>query len=632
VKYVKVALNLPLYQSFHYRVPGELAPKIEKGKQVLVPFRNRNLRGFIVEEGEGKRLKRLKFVRRVIEDFPPLSSNFLHLGKWISEYYFCPLGEVLYSFLPASTTFKINAEDSPKNSSPFFSNFKNIENPSSGSVLLFQIEEEEEKIALCLELISKTLKENKQVILIVPEISYINSFKEIILRRLKEEIGIFHSRLSPRERYKEWERIRKGKINLIIGTRSVVFSPLISPGLLIIEEEENLSYKQIEAPRYHTREVAIKRGKIEGFSVVLFSATPSLESRYQVEKGKYKLIKIQRKEKRVPRIKIVDMRKEKSYPLSASLKSAIAWNLKERGLILLFLNRRGFASFLLCRECGKVIRCPNCNIGLSFHLRNNLICHYCNYQESVPLMCPFCGGSRLSQIGAGTEQIEMKVKKMFPQACIRRVDIDIINSSSSYREFLRDFTQGKINLLIGTQLAIKREILQKITLVGIISADISLNLPDFRATEQSFHFFNKIRNFMRREGEIIIQTYNPDHYVFANLEKEEEFYEKEMRIRKELEYPPYFHWVRILLEGRIKERVKEIAEKIDKRLKKEKVNFLGPSPCPFPRIKGKYRYHLILKSKEISEIRSILEKRVISLFNKSKGVRIVIDVDPLQTI
>jgi len=541
VKYVKVALNLPLYQSFHYRVPGELAPKIEKGKQVLVPFRNRNLRGFIVEEGEGKRLKRLKFVRRVIEDFPPLSSNFLHLGKWISEYYFCPLGEVLYSFLPASTTFKINAEDSPKNSSPFFSNFKNIENPSSGSVLLFQIEEEEEKIALCLELISKTLKENKQVILIVPEISYINSFKEIILRRLKEEIGIFHSRLSPRERYKEWERIRKGKINLIIGTRSVVFSPLISPGLLIIEEEENLSYKQIEAPRYHTREVAIKRGKIEGFSVVLFSATPSLESRYQVEKGKYKLIKIQRKEKRVPRIKIVDMRKEKSYPLSASLKSAIAWNLKERGLILLFLNRRGFASFLLCRECGKVIRCPNCNIGLSFHLRNNLICHYCNYQESVPLMCPFCGGSRLSQIGAGTEQIEMKVKKMFPQACIRRVDIDIINSSSSYREFLRDFTQGKINLLIGTQLAIKREILQKITLVGIISADISLNLPDFRATEQSFHFFNKIRNFMRREGEIIIQTYNPDHYVFANLEKEEEFYEKEMRIRKELEYPPYFH-------------------------------------------------------------------------------------------
>ncbi|MCD6231657.1 primosomal protein N' [Candidatus Aerophobetes bacterium] len=632
MKYVKVALNLPLYQSFHYRVPGELAPKIEKGKQVLVPFRNRNLRGFIVEEGEGKRLKRLKFVRRVIEDFPPLSSNFLHLGKWISEYYFCPLGEVLYSFLPASTTFKINAEDSPKNSSPFFSNFKNIENPSSGSVLLFQIEEEEEKIALCLELISKTLKENKQVILIVPEISYINSFKEIILRRLKEEIGIFHSRLSPRERYKEWERIRKGKINLIIGTRSVVFSPLISPGLLIIEEEENLSYKQIEAPRYHTREVAIKRGKIEGFSVVLFSATPSLESRYQVEKGKYKLIKIQRKEKRVPRIKIVDMRKEKSYPLSASLKSAIAWNLKERGLILLFLNRRGFASFLLCRECGKVIRCPNCNIGLSFHLRNNLICHYCNYQESVPLMCPFCGGSRLSQIGAGTEQIEMKVKKMFPQACIRRVDIDIINSSSSYREFLRDFTQGKINLLIGTQLAIKREILQKITLVGIISADISLNLPDFRATEQSFHFFNKIRNFMRREGEIIIQTYNPDHYVFANLEKEEEFYEKEMRIRKELEYPPYFHWVRILLEGRIKERVKEIAEKIDKRLKKEKVNFLGPSPCPFPRIKGKYRYHLILKSKEISEIRSILEKRVISLFNKSKGVRIVIDVDPLQTI
>jgi len=632
VKYVKVALNLPLYQSFHYRVPGELAPKIEKGKQVLVPFRNRNLRGFIVEEGEGKRLKRLKFVRRVIEDFPPLSSNFLHLGKWISEYYFCPLGEVLYSFLPASTTFKINAEDSPKNSSPFFSNFKNIENPSSGSVLLFQIEEEEEKIALCLELISKTLKENKQVILIVPEISYINSFKEIILRRLKEEIGIFHSRLSPRERYKEWERIRKGKINLIIGTRSVVFSPLISPGLLIIEEEENLSYKQIEAPRYHTREVAIERGKIEGFSVVLFSATPSLESRYQVEKGKYKLIKIQRKEKRVPRIKIVDMRKEKSYPLSASLKSAIAWNLKERGLILLFLNRRGFASFLLCRECGKVIRCPNCNIGLSFHLRNNLICHYCNYQESVPLMCPFCGGSRLSQIGAGTEQIEMKVRKMFPQACIRRVDIDIINSSSSYREFLRDFTQGKINLLIGTQLAIKREILQKITLVGIISADISLNLPDFRATEQSFHFFNKIRNFMRREGEIIIQTYNPDHYVFANLEKEEEFYEKEMRIRKELEYPPYFHWVRILLEGRIKERVKEIAEKIDKRLKKEKVNFLGPSPCPFPRIKGKYRYHLILKSKEISEIRSILEKRVISLFNKSKGVRIIIDVDPLQTI
>jgi len=661
VKYVKVALNLPLYRSFYYGVPRELAVRIKKGKQVLVPFRSRNLIGFVIEEIEKGRFKGAKLVRRVIDDFPPLNDNFLYLGEWISKYYCCPLGQVLFSFLPAPKTFKIDEEEKtpepdffylPQNlnlryfkgeqcsvegemrsisPSMILSEIKNI--PQKG-VFLFQVEEEEKKIALCLYLISKILKENKQIIFIVPEVNYLDSLKKVILTKIGEKASIFHSKLSPRERYKEWERIRKGKTNLIMGTRSVVFSPLNRSGLIIIEEEENLAYKQIEAPRYHTREVAIERGRREGFAVILFSNAPSLESWYKVKRGDYKLIKIQDKKENSPRIKIVDMRKEKDYIFSVPLKLAITQNLKEKRLILLFLNRRGFANFLLCKECGRVIRCPNCNIGLSFHLRKNLRCHYCNYQETVPLVCPFCGGNHLYRMGIGTEQIEMKIRKMFPKAHIRRVDVDVINSSSSYKKFLDDFIKGEINLLIGTQLAIKKEILQKISLVGVVSADISLNLPDFRATEWTFQFLNKVRTFIKKEGEVIIQTYNPDHYVLKTLERgdKEDFYEREMEIRKELNYPPYLHWVRVLLEGKIKEKVKEIAEEINKKLKKEKVNFLGPCPCPFSRIKGKYRYHLILKNKNSLEIEGILKRNVIPLFNKFRGVRITIDVDPLRTM
>lgn len=642
MKYVKVALDLPLYQSFYYRVPREIALRVRKGKQVLVPFKSRNLIGFVIEETEKGRFKGARLVRRVIDDFPPLNDNFLYLGEWISKYYCCPLGQVLFSFLPAPKTFKINEEEKREqrsvegkmrsmSPSMILSEIKNI--PQKG-VFLFQIEGEEKKIALCLYLISEILKENKQIIFIVPEVNYLESLKKIILTKIGEKVSIFHSKLSPRERYKEWERIRKGKINLIMGTRSVVFSPLNRPGLIIIEEEENLAYKQIEAPRYHTREVAIERGRREGFAVILFSNTPSLESWYKVKKGSYKLIKIQDKKENSPRVKIVDMRKEKDYIFSASLKLAINQNLKEKRLILLFLNRRGFANFLLCKECGRAIRCPNCDIGLSFHLGKNLRCHYCNYQEPVPLICPFCGGNHLYRMGIGTERVEIEIRKMFPKAHIKRVDIDTINSSLSYKEFLEDFIKGEINLLVGTQLAIKKEILQKISLVGIVSADISLNLPDFRATERAFQFMNKVKSFIKKEGEIIIQTYNADHYLLKILESgdNENFYEREIKIRKELNYPPYSHWVRVLLEGKIKERVKEIAEEIDKKLKKEKVNFLGPTPCPFPRIKGKYRYHLILKNKNSLEIGGILEKNIIPLFNKSKDVRITVDVDPLRTM
>ncbi len=645
MKYINVVLNLPLNQSFFYRVPADLEARVKIGGRVLVPFRRRNLTGFVVGEIKRKKVKGdLREIIKVIDDLPPLRDNLLSLGRWISEYYYCSLGQALHSILPIGQTQRIRK---PKGNDKGFSRERDLRKLEvieyqhnkifsllkAKGALVFQTVGRGGRESFYRPLTQEILQEGKQAVLIVPEISYIPFLQKLIRPDCSQEIAVIHSRLSPKERYSQWKKMEEGKIDLAIGTRSAVFAPLPKLGLITIEEEENSAYKQMEVPRYHVREVAIQRGEREGFPVVLFSQSPSVESFYRAQTGIYKSIKTSPRRHRSPQVEVVDLRKEKNRIFSFVLRREIEKCMTENKSSLLFLNRRGFANFILCLECGEMLLCPNCNIGLTFHVRNSLICHYCNYKKKVPRVCPSCGGSYLHRMGMGTEQLERESRKMFPRAHIKRVDFDTANSSLWYQTLLNELRTARIDLLVGTQLIIKEEILKTISLVGIILTDHLLNLPDFRAGEQVFQLLMKIKRFLPPQAKIVIQTYNPNHYAIASLkDKEEKFYRKELEIREELGYPPYFHWVRILFEGGVKARVEEVAKAVGQRLKDENLGFLGPSPCPFGRIKGKYRYHLVLKGKDLSKITRILEKKLDYSVIRIHGVKMTVDVDPLKTM
>ena len=643
MKYINVVLNLPLNRSFSYRVPADLENRVKIGGRVLVPFKRQNLTAFVV--GETKEAKaNLKEIIEVIDDLPPLRGSLLELGRWISDYYYCSLGQALHSVHSIGQIKRIRK---PKGNDKGFSPGKHFRRPAvleyqpnkaftlppGKGTLFFKAIGGGERKSFYLPLLQQILQRGKQAILIVPEINYIPFLKKLIQPGYPQEIAIVHSRLSSKERYSQWRKMEEGKIGIAIGTRSAVFAPLAKLGLITIEEEENPAYKQMEIPRYHVREVAIQRGEREGFPVVLFSQSPSVESFYRAQTGIYTPIKTLPRRSRFPEIKTVDLRKEKNRIFSFILRREIEKCLAENKSSLLFLNRRGFANFVICIECGEMLPCPNCNIGLTFHLKNSLICHYCNYKERVPRVCPSCGGSYLQRMGTGTEQLEAQAKKTFPRAYIKRADLDTVNSSLWYEALLAQLKTGKIDLLVGTQLIIKEEILKTMSLVGIILTDHLLNLPDFRGGEQVFQLLTKIKRFLPPPAKIIIQTYNPNHYAIASFkDKEENFYRKELKIREELGYPPYLHWVRVLFEGRVKGRVEEMAETIGQKLKDENLGLLGPSPCPFGRIKGKYRYHLVLKDKDLSKIAKILEKKLDRSVIRTRGVKITVDVDPLETI
>ena len=646
MKHIRVVLNLPLHQSFTYKVPTEFSSQLKIGTKVLVPFGRQILSGFVIEEAKGKQSREdLKEIIKIFNDFFPLSDSLLKLGKWISDYYYCSLGQALHSVFPIQETFRIKKDEESEKKIITAQKFtklssltekygKNVSLPKKKEgVFLFRTEDNDKRDSFYLSLIEETLREGKQVVLITPEISHITYLQELIHSHYQGDIVILHSRLSSRQRYEEWYKISRGEACLAIGTRSAAFAPFSRLGLIIVEEEENSAHKQIETPRYHVREVAIKRGEIENFPVVLSTGSPSLESWYRAKRGVYKTIGFCQGNNKSPYINIIDMREEKDRILSLALEEGIKKNLEENKSTLLFLNRRGFANFLLCLDCGKVLYCPNCNISLTLHLQGKLVCHYCDYQEKAPRVCPSCKGRYFRRAGLGTEQLEIEVKKRFSRAYVRRGDLDVIKSSLLYKGLRSDLADKKINILVGTQLIIKEEILSHVNLVGIVIADGLLNLPDFRAGEYLFHLLNKIRRWMKPQGRLVIQTYNPTHYAIEALKEEEDsFYKIESRIRKDLGYPPYLHWARILLEGRVKAKIEKVAETMRESLAKEKIEFLGPASCPFARIRGKYRYHMILKNENLTYIREILDKKLSPLFNGVQGIRGIVDVDPLQTM
>jgi primosomal protein N' (replication factor Y) len=536
------------------------------------------------------------------------------------------------------------------------------------------------KTQVYIEAIREVLVSGKSAIVLVPEISLTPQ----IVRRFKfqfgEKVTVLHSKMSTGERYDSWRLTREGRYSIVIGPRSAVFAPVKNLGLIVVDEEQEATYKQFDqTPRYHARDVAIMRANLANATVLLGSATPSVESYYNALQGKYTLLELPERvdNAHLPKIHIVDMTAErkkkleqfreerkaefKANPVTARLnKRKIDWGTisdllqstiddrltKQQGIILL-QNRRGFAPFLECLDCGFVEMCDNCTVTLTYHLtKRQLRCHYCGFSKSPPDTCPRCRGANLHLQGIGTQRVEEELKRLFPRASIVRMDLDTTVKKGSHDTILRQFAEGKHDILLGTQMVAKGLDFSRVTLVGVVSADIQMLLPDFRSAERVFQLLTQVAGRAGRSGalhgEVIIQTSQPQHYALKHVVAHDfqEFYREELQYRQELDYPPYSRIVLIELKGERENEVMRHAEWLAKLLKSKNTHFitLGPAPAAIPKLKGNFRWHIVIKNLRAVDpagkhLHAALAQAVKSYkdsaLGKSKRVKIIIDVDPV---
>ncbi|ACL69744.1 primosomal protein N' [Halothermothrix orenii] len=495
---------------------------------------------------------------------------------------------------------------------------------------------------------SRAVEQGKGVIILVPEISLTPLMVRRFYNKFGEQVAVMHSNLSLGERYDEWRRLKEGKAKIVIGARSAVFSPVRNLGLIVIDEEHENSYKQGENPYYHAREVAVMRGKLENASVVLGSATPSLESYYRARKGFYKYLSLPERinQERLPPVEIIDMRDElrqgNTSIFSRSLRDAINKALSNKEQVIIFLNRRGYANFVLCRECGHVIKCNNCDISLTYHADEDLLrCHYCDYTRGKPDKCPLCGSKLIKEFGIGTEKLQNELANEFVGARVDRLDVDTTTRKGSHHRILKRFEDGKTDILVGTQMVAKGHDYPNVSVVGVISADTILNLPDFRSSERTFQLLTQVAGRTGRgskQGRVIIQTYNPDHYSIKSSSHHNfrEFYRHEIRLRHALNYPPFSLLVNIIISGLKEKIVVKKAQKLYNFLMQynQQINeMLGPAPAPVYRLRKKYRWQIILKFKSYKKRNHVLSELQKSFLpDQGRNVNIIIDVDPVKMI
>ena len=502
------------------------------------------------------------------------------------------------------------------------------------------------------------IRSGRQVIVMVPEIALCVYMEGLFRTRLGNRIAIYHSGLSQGERYDEWMRMARGDVDLVIGARSALFAPLPNLGLIIVDEEHDSTYKQETSPRYQARDAAVVRAKLEKAMVTLGSGTPSVQSIYNTITHRYDLLSMpDRIEKRPPpEVEIVDMKtlmdkgmKNGNEILSPRLKEALDQNLGAGNQTILFLNRRGFHSLFLCRSCGTPIRCPNCDVALTYHLMGHqLKCHYCGFYSGTQMTCPTCGHGRLKSYGFGTEKLEQTLTALFPNARVARLDTDSTRKKGETLKILRKFSDHKTDILVGTQMITKGYDFPKVTLVGVIAADLSLGFPDFRAGERTFQILSQVAGRSGRgsqSGRVIIQTFNPDHYalITATAHDYPSFFKKENDLRKQLGYPPFSHLACLRLLGNAKRKTADAAQRLSLEIRGilagwpkrgKEIQVLGPVEAPISKIKGKFRWQILLKSESSSLLHHLLGRIEKSAKKglKSTGVRLILDIDPYQML
>ena len=507
------------------------------------------------------------------------------------------------------------------------------------------------KTEVYLQAIEHALRQGKDSIVLVPEIALTPQTVERFRARFPhQQITVLHSHLSEGERHDQWHKVRDGESHIVIGARSAVFAPVQALGLIVVDEEHENTYKQEDAPRYNARDIAVMRGKFEGAAVVLGSATPSLESFYNAQRGRYTLATLAQRvdNKKMPIIRIIDMRQEVMrqkgmYVLSNKLRTAIEARLAKSEQTILFLNRRGYATHMFCPKCGYVAKCPNCSISLTYHRRaQELRCHLCEYIGPVPKVCPdpSCRDPAIRYSGMGTEKVESAIQKAFPKARVQRMDSDMMIKKTLYREILGAFRVGKIDILIGTQMIAKGLHFPNVTLVGIIYADMALHLPDFRASERTFQLLVQVAGRAGRgdvEGEVIVQSFTPFHPAvqYARQHDYIGFYDQEIEFRQELRYPPVTRMVCLTIRSRSENKAQftaaSLAKELNRQLTGRHVLMGGPTPAPLARIQGCYRFQILLRTEQILQLTEILGK-LLAAFKAPEDVIVIVDVDPLSLL
>lgn len=502
------------------------------------------------------------------------------------------------------------------------------------------------KTEVYLQLIAEVLKKGKTALMLVPEIALTPQMVKQFKGRFGENVAVMHSRLSAGEKYDEWRKIKRGEANVVVGARSSIFSPVENLGIVIIDEEHETTYKQEENPRYHARNVAIHRGKYHQCPVVLGSATPSLESRARAQKNVYTLLELTERANKLdlPEVQIVDMRDEFEADnrgnFSRVLQEKISDRLEKKEQIVLLLNRRGYSSFIMCRDCGYVLECPNCDISLTFHMdTKGMKCHYCGHEESVPRNCPKCRSHDFRYYGTGTQKVEKELNKLFPEARIIRMDVDTTRKKGAHEKLLSSFGKGEADILLGTQMIAKGLDFPRITLVGVINADTSLSLPDFRSSEKTFQLLTQVSGRAGRSdlvGEVIVQTFNPDHYAirYAQLHHYDGFYRQEMALRHRGGYPPYYFTAQVTVSDRDEKKAQvkiyEINAMIRKYMGQETI-VLGPSKSSIAKMNNRYYFQILIKYKQEPKLHAVLKKILDeSQKENAKGLYISIDTEPVH--
>ncbi|MBU0650822.1 primosomal protein N', partial [bacterium] len=501
------------------------------------------------------------------------------------------------------------------------------------------------KTEVYMNIMEHVLSTNKGIIFLVPEISLTPQTSNTLKARFGDNIEILHSRLTPKEKREAWYRLKTGKSKIAVGPRSAVFAPIQNIGLIIIDEEHDTSYKQEESPRYNARDVAVVRAKMNNAKVILGSATPSLESSFNATTGKYELLELKDRVDgaKMPEISVIDMRYSpwKGFMISRVLFDKILNCLNRKEQVILFLNRRGSASMALCKSCGHVVKCQRCDLSLTHHKnKKKMLCHYCGYTIPESKICPKCG-KEMEYLGLGTQKIEEEITGIFPKARIQRFDADSVSKKGSTEKILESFKQGKIDILVGTQMLAKGLDFHNVTLIGIISSDLSLNIPDFRSQERTYQLLTQVSGRAGRgskKGEVIIQTFNPENEIITFSAKSDysKFYKNETNHRKILAYPPYSKMIEIILKGIFEKNVTTIAQNIYNIMKKQigasaDIQLLGPSPMPISYINKQYRWHILLKSSNMKKM-NLICKNILENYKFKSGVTVFVNVDPVNMI
>ena len=501
------------------------------------------------------------------------------------------------------------------------------------------------KTAVYLELARHVLRQGRRVLVLVPEIALTPAVVGAFRAAGDGRVAVQHSGLSAGARHDQWHRIRRGEVDVVVGTRSAVFAPLGDVGLVIVDEEQDASYKQEESPRYHGRDVAVVRGRQAGALVVLGSATPSLESYHNVARGRYGRVALDRRvlDRPLAAVAVVDMRQEVAehgpdVVLSAALQAALELRLRRREQTLVLLNRRGYAAAILCRQCGRTLECPNCSVSLTLHrAAGRGRCHYCDYSVARPRVCPHCAGPFLETVGFGTERIEAEIAGRFAGAVVARLDRDTVRRRGSAQRLLSRFARREIDVLVGTQMVAKGHDFPAVTLVGVVSADVGLGHADFRAAERTFQLLTQVVGRAGRgdrPGEAVVQTFHPDHYSIDHARRQayEPFFEAEMRYRRAMRYPPVVAMVNVVVRAGTPAAARRDAAALagDLRAASSGYQVLGPAPAPMTRLRGEHRVQIFLKGRRRRPLREAVQAAIAR--RPALRRRVTVDVDPLTML